>query len=399
MSKTTDKRAKTLRNNKIKYDEYVENNFNVYTTLTKKFPFIDPFDNKLITSLSQFNLRKFEKGLCETSHCIICDNVFRNDTLSPKLHCSDKACIYYFWYHNKNILSTQGALTKETVHTWKCLRYIDIAVSKPDKYTIIAKLFEQHKDHYSLDIIRDIYYGKKMIYKDTMLIKNKHNKFSCYFNKLPNEYTMRSCAICSKKYLYADKYIYSNGTITIEIVGAKFSCKSRKCYNSAKKFYKRSEKSKINQSLFMKNQIKMGLFTPNVTNSWAKSRCYINNIPFRSTWEAYFYLFENLNGHKLKYEYHRIPYTLNNNSHNYIVDFSDENTLYEIKPYNAITDIKVKAKEFAAVNWCKLHNYNFKYITEAWFYENYDSNLLHNVNDEITKNKMLRNLKQFEGNT
>lgn len=48
----------------------------------------------------------------------------------------------------------------------------------------------------------------------------------------------------------------------------------------------------------MKTNILNGTFTPNVTNSWAKSRCYIDTIPFRSSWEVLFYV---LNP-KLKYE-------------------------------------------------------------------------------------------------
>jgi hypothetical protein len=105
-------------------------------------------------------------------------------------------------------------------------------------------------------------------------------------------------------------------------------------------------------SIRMKLNIREGKFIPNITNSWSNSRCNISfvrdgqiiNMKTRSTWEAYFQLF---NTHLL-YEKIIIPYLYNNIEHNYIVDFVDfdNKIIYEIKPLsNKNTDrVKVKAK-------------------------------------------------------
>lgn len=149
----------------------------------------------------------------------------------------------------------------------------------------------------------------------------------------------------------------------------------------------------------MKLNIKEGRFIPNVTNSWAKSRCEINfirndeiiNIKTRSTWEAYFQLF---NTH-LIYEKVIIPYLYKGEEHNYIVDFVDyENKiLYEIKPlsnkYNEIVKVKTKYGK----RWCKINGYKYILITDKWFIENYNENLIIGQPDE---EKIAKNLKQFK---
>ena len=72
------------------------------------------------------------------------------------------------------------------------------------------------------------------------------------------------------------------------------------------------------QSETMKLKIKNGEFTPCVTNSWCHSRIEIHNIPFRSCWEAAFYI---LNPN-LEYEKVRIPFIdEEGNEKIYITDF------------------------------------------------------------------------------
>jgi len=127
--------------------------------------------------------------------------------------------------------------------------------------------------------------------------------------------------------------------------------------------YERKQK----QSNTMKNKIAKGEFTPCVTNSWAKSRCYIDDIPFRSSWEAMFYLIT-----ELPYEKIRIPYIgLDNKKHSYIIDFHDEENkiLYEIKPNSLIKDEKVKIKEGAAKEWCKENEWTFEFISEKYLFK------------------------------
>ena len=103
------------------------------------------------------------------------------------------------------------------------------------------------------------------------------------------------------------------------------------------------------KSISMKEKIAKGEFTPCITNSWARSRCYIDDIPFRSSWEAMFYLIN-----PLPFEKIRVPYIgLDNTKHSYIIDFHDNENriLYEIKPSNNIDNELVQIKEKAAIEY------------------------------------------------
>lgn len=149
----------------------------------------------------------------------------------------------------------------------------------------------------------------------------------------------------------------------------------------------------------MKLNIKEGRFIPNITNSWAKSRCEISfirdnktiNIKTRSTWEAYFQLFNT----NLVYEKVIIPYSYKNIEHNYIVDFVDyENKiLYEIKPLSNKDNDIVKVKTKYGRRWCKLNGYKYILITDRWFIKNYNENLVIGQPDEV---KIIKNLRQFK---
>lgn len=152
-------------------------------------------------------------------------------------------------------------------------------------------------------------------------------------------------------------------------------------------------------SIRIKKSISEGNFTPNVTNSWAKSRCVVEiyrnsekiKIKCRSSWDAFFQL---LNPNAI-YEKIRIPYFLNGEFHNYIVDFVDiENRiLYEIKPdgIDVLETNQIKFK--AAIDWCKSNGYTFKVISDDWFKSNYNESILDGQPD---KNKIKRLLNQFK---
>lgn len=148
----------------------------------------------------------------------------------------------------------------------------------------------------------------------------------------------------------------------------------------------------------MKENIKEGRFIPNITNSWAKSRCDISfnrngenvNIKTRSTWDAYFQLY---NTHLL-YEKLIIGYKFKKEYHNYIVDFVDHENkiIYEIKPNSTAKDIKNLAKERYARKWCKDNGYRYVMIKNRWFKRNYNRDL---VIGQPCEDKLLRNLRQF----
>lgn len=205
-------------------------------------------------------------------------------------------------------------------------------------------------------------------------ICGKENKFD-YFSKGYKKF-------CSKKCLYNWR--------SINMIGEK-----NNIYKATPETLKEMGRK---NSIKMKESISNGTFTPNVTNSWAKSRCVIRinrlgkeiEIKLRSSWDAYFQL-KNPN---LYYEKIRIPYFINGIFHNYIVDFVDmENKIiYEIKPggleNSEINQIKFKS----ARDWSVTNGYKFEIISNDWFIDNYDENVLDNQPD---KDKLKRLLKQF----
>jgi len=176
---------------------------------------------------------------------------------------------------------------------------------------------------------------------------------------------------------------------------------SRKCYYKAffneSSPYKRiySEESKKKQSITMKKLIKEGKFTPCVTNSWCYSRCYIDNIPFRSSWEALFYLLNN----SLSYEKIRIEYYINDIKRIYITDFQDYNNkiIYEIKPNSEESTEINKAKKQYALKWCDENNWKYIIVGDNYFMENIENfkNKLYLVKDKDTLKKLNNSIKNF----
>jgi hypothetical protein len=138
----------------------------------------------------------------------------------------------------------------------------------------------------------------------------------------------------------------------------------------------------------MREKIKNGEFTPNITNSWthwdAKIKIDGKIKKFRSSWEACFYICNS----NLKYEMLRIPY----GDKIYIADFYDEKNriLYELKPrasYN--TQIK---KITEIIEYCKENGIIFKWINENNILKYIDSSKINGYNRK-QYNKMMRGLK------
>ena len=149
----------------------------------------------------------------------------------------------------------------------------------------------------------------------------------------------------------------------------------------------------------MKEKILKGEFIPNVTNSWAKSRCDLEflrdgeivKIKTRSTWDAYFQLFNK----NLLYEKIVIPYEHNGVYRNYIVDFVDfENRIiYEIKPDSTYKNSINISKYKYAKKWCKKNAFKYKIINNKWFINNYKEEIVYG---QPSSDKIIRNLKQFK---
>mgnify|MGYP000874613176 CR=1 FL=1 len=150
-------------------------------------------------------------------------------------------------------------------------------------------------------------------------------------------------------------------------------------------------------SIIMKDKIKSGLFKPNITNSWAKSRVslILNDvkITYRSSWDAFF----NLVNPNLLYEKIIIEYIHDGMRYNYIVDFVDyENKIiYEIKPSGFKDFNKNISKEKYAIEWCRVNNYRYYMIDEKWYIENY-TRYKYLLDDQPEGDEIKRKLRQFD---
>lgn len=85
----------------------------------------------------------------------------------------------------------------------------------------------------------------------------------------------------------------------------------------------------------------------------------------------------------LDYEKVRIPYIIDGNTRNYIVDFSNKTTLFEIMPNSCKTTEKNILKFDAALKYCKENNKSFRIIDENYFKLNYNDNVFSYIPDDL----------------
>lgn len=152
-----------------------------------------------------------------------------------------------------------------------------------------------------------------------------------------------------------------------------------------------SIESKKHLSNVMKEKIRNGSFTPNVTNSWANSKTFLqiegSKYYFRSSWEAIFWL----KNQSFQFEKLRIPYIDEKKTkRNYLVDFIDneEKKIYEVKPSSQKANKNNVLKFDAATKWADEHSFEFVIITEEWFKNNLTDEDVHNFSkfgEKITK--------------
>lgn len=203
--------------------------------------------------------------------------------------------------------------------------------------------------------------SKEERYKQSVITRKKNN---------PNWFTVEQ-----KEYINKKRLETFNDPIKNQIKISKL------------KEYWNKPSSKENQSNRIKKLIKDGVFTPPITNTWThwNSIYYYNKkeYKFRSSWEAAFWSVDK----DLEFETLRIPYIYLNKEHTYIVDFIDRKNkiVYEVKPDNKYLK-KEKIKEQYLIEWCKKNNYNYKLISNSWFYENY--NKIDFTNNEWLLDKM-----------
>ena len=342
--------------------------------------------------------------------CFLCGNEFSFDKrkfVNGRNHCFNRSCVSTI-RNNQNLFNFFEVFNKENFMIYK--RIVKYRLNKEDKEFVFEQInkIDDNATKFGMEISERLFFKKALIYKDNILTKKPCNNtkyFSLFENNFKEECVFKKCIICGTDYLYEDKLIFDDNHSEFKKVGAFHTC-SKPCYEKirANSLYfpnmVQTPEKRLKRSNDIKNKILKGTFTPNVTNSWAKSRCYVDGIPFRSSWEAYFYLFNKINGIILEYEKLRVLYTFEAKNHIYIVDFIDElhNIVYEIKPFSCLDDEKVRLKEQSAKAWCLTNNLEFVFISDDWFLKNFDENLLKLVEDKTTFEKMKRNLKQFKGN-
>lgn len=151
-------------------------------------------------------------------------------------------------------------------------------------------------------------------------------------------------------------------------------------------------------SNIMKLKIKNGEFTPNITNSWCSySYLIMNGLEkrYRSSWEAFYQLCNPA----LEYEKLRITYTLEGKLHTYIVDFVDHinKKVFEIKPNSQKEKKIVKIKEKQCRIWCDENKYDFLFISDNWYFENFKINK-HLLLNQPNGKEIIKKLKQFDEN-
>ncbi len=143
--------------------------------------------------------------------------------------------------------------------------------------------------------------------------------------------------------------------------------KYRQKLSEKSSYYMNLPEEKLKRSNILKQKILSGNFTPNITNTWTHRESKVDNIPFRSSFEALFYIYHNIFKKKnIFFEKLRIKYYFEDKSRVYIVDFIDyENKqVFEIKPKCFINDKKNIAKRKALTEWCKINEYEYYEITE-----------------------------------
>lgn len=219
---------------------------------------------------------------------------------------------------------------------------------------------EKSRIHYSSKY--DLYFYSSPGTRHNSLYEFLGSSDEEYLNyHVENSLGKHSCPGCNRNILFTDVFGF-------KIIENKYC--SKNCYYNTLIGSKLPEKQKESQSKTLKMKILNGEFTPNITNSWCRSKTKIfifgEEKFVRSSWEAVFW---SLNP-SLSYEKIRIPYVdKHGKSRTYIVDFycNETSTLYEIKPKSEQTTTNNLLKEEAAKLYCQQNGMNYFIIDENYF--------------------------------
>lgn len=383
------------------YDEFIKEHLDEYTTLQKNSHFVDPFDGKNVSDFAQI-VRKSKSSLSlfdEIKTCLFCGEDYKfNPIIYNKNHCKNKSCILL----NANNSKLHSFLERSGIYFSEFSGF-----SNSLKRHILKNLekFEMLSNKYGMRNQILLIRGVACEFEGLILYKLEYQRRS-HFSMLQNSMTeyldYNNCVICDKKYLRND-FIYDSQIKTLTPIerGAKYTC-SLECYDKIRgntKLFPNHDKARKKQSKLMKEKIKNGEFTPCVTNSWARSRIVVDGIPFRSSWEQYFHIHMNKFLDKnVEFEKLRIPYfdPKKKKERIYIVDFIDytERIVYEIKPEQEKDEI-TKQKEEQLIQWANQSGYEYKFISDKWFSNNYKESILEDNIDNEVRYDIMRKMKQF----
>lgn len=146
----------------------------------------------------------------------------------------------------------------------------------------------------------------------------------------------------------------------------------RKLTSESHKGFSPSIETREKQSLYMKDKIEKGEWTPNIINSYThwQYKVNINNqiFKFRSTWEVKVFrqLVDIYPLNEIEYETLRLPYEYNGVRHIYIVDFYIPvvRLAIEVKPTSSLLSEKEQEKIKTCREFCTKNDITFLIIDE-----------------------------------
>jgi len=355
----------------------------------------------LLLNLRYLQPDRYNNSTKKLKRFLIKNNIFKHTQilLNKKTFTQEELYIYLTQDNGKcKICNNKLKFLNFRGYNLKCIKCIENLKTKKD----ILKYLQNNWSSYA-----QILKPKNKNRKNTLIFKKINYNFKNYIDLymyLSND-KLKKCRLKS----------CNNIVKFINIFGNHKDFCSLKCNNKWLSESRKGEKNPIHRisdenrkkwkqtlSNQVKQRIKDGTWTPNVTNSWCHSRYKIkfkrnNKIieqKVRSSWEAFFQLL-NIN---YLYEKLRIPYLYNDNWHNYIVDFinNDKKEVIEIKPkseeYKEINIIKKNS----LLKWCKNNNYTYISINEDYFKKIiWDKSIL---DDQPDKLKLMKFKKYFNEN-
>lgn len=327
--------------------------------------------------------------------------------------------------HESTRQKLKNAANKNRLGHYKIYDRKSISKNEIDHYVSIYKKLESFSDLFIENVVHKNEYNWRNSIIRRLDVQSCNLFFFSLESDIPNckycnvhlsikEYSYnrslkfsKYCSKCSKdgifrKYKHSEKSIEkfkSTKRIWTQSTEGKLFYKRLGDYNSKhlKKYFKTQTgkdqitKSSAKQSKILKEKIKNGTFSPNITNSWThwEAKVLLNGEihKFRSSWEASFYV----SNRNLKYEVIRIPYVdCSNKTRTYIGDFYDEekNTLYEIKPRTVFKKENKKINQ--VIRFCIENKIKFIWINE-------DNILKHIDKNDFSEYNIVQYLKMLEG--